>query len=123
MAASRNPLLRLEHVRDEIRALTKATAGASRESFLESYVLRRTTEHAVLIISEAVKAVPIELTDRHPGPPWADIRGIGNILRHDYYAVDPLVLWNILTVHLPILAPVIDRMIADIQNLTGRDQG
>ncbi len=33
-----------------------------------------------------------------------------------YYAVDPLVLWNILTVHLPILAPVIGRMIADLQD-------
>ncbi|SFU78417.1 Uncharacterized conserved protein, contains HEPN domain [Methylobacterium sp. 174MFSha1.1] len=116
MAASRNPQLRLEHVRDEIHALTAATAGVSREAFLESYILRRTTEHAVLIISEAVKALPIEVTDRYPGPPWADIRGVGNILRHEYYAVDPLVLWNILKVHLPVLAPMIDRMIADISD-------
>ncbi|AWN47748.1 hypothetical protein DK419_16685 [Methylobacterium terrae] len=116
MAASRNPLLRLEHIRDEIRALSAATVGVAQADFLESYVLRRTTEHAVLIISEAVRALPIELTSRSPGPPWEDIRGIGNILRHDYYAVDPRVLWNILTTHLPALAPVIDRMIGEIED-------
>ncbi len=80
---------------------------------MDSYILRRTAEHAILIISEAVKAVPNEMTDRYPGPPWADIRGIGNILRHEYYAVDPLVLWNIMTEHLPALALVVDRMIAE----------
>ncbi|MBE7203987.1 MAG: DUF86 domain-containing protein [Parafilimonas terrae] len=113
MAASRNPLLRLEHIRDEIQAILAATADINREDFMDSYVLRRTTEHAVLIISEAVKAVPGEMTDRYPGPPWADIRGIGNILRHEYYAVDPLVLWNILTTHLPALALVVEQMIAE----------
>ncbi|UHC17341.1 DUF86 domain-containing protein [Methylobacterium currus] len=61
----------------------------SRDAFLESDILRRTAEHAMLIISEAVKDVPVELTDRYPGPPWSDIRGIGNVLRHEYYAVAP----------------------------------
>lgn len=113
MAASKNPLVRLEHIRDEIRDLTAATAGLTFETFSASYVLRRTTEHAVLIISEAVRALPVDLTDRYPGPRWADIRGIGNVLRHDYFAVDPQVLWNILTDHLPGLGVTVARMIED----------
>jgi uncharacterized protein with HEPN domain len=116
MAASRDPLVRLEHIRDEIRNLTEATAGVTQDVFIASYVLRRTTEHAVLIVSEAVRALPRELTDRYPGPAWADIKGIGNILRHEYFAVEPLVLWNILDEHLPGLAPVVERMIDELQS-------
>lgn len=115
MASSRNPLARLEHIRDEITQLRAATARETWETFAASYVLRRTTEHAVLIVSEAVRALPQDLLDRHPGPAWSDIRGIGNILRHDYFAVEPPVLWNILTVHLPPLAKVIDAMIAEFR--------
>jgi uncharacterized protein with HEPN domain len=113
MSASKNPLVRLEHIRDEIRDLTTATGGLTFETFSASYVLRRTTEHAVLIISEAARALPPDLTERYPGPRWAAIRGIGNILRHDYFAVDSQVLWNILTEHLPGLGLVVERMIED----------
>ena len=76
-------------------------------------MLRRTTEQALLIISEAVRAIPVDLTDRYPGPRWADIRGIGNVLRHDYFAVDPQVLWRIATDQLPGLSAVVTTMIGE----------
>ena len=116
MAASTNPPIRPEHIRDEIHELTAATAGVTLNTFLASYVLRRTTEHALLIISEAVKALPVELTDRYPGPRWADIRGIGNVLRHDYFAVDSHVLWGVLVRDLPPLGSIIDAMIGDLRS-------
>lgn len=97
------------------RNLVAATAGVTYAEFAASYVLRRTTEHAVLIVSEAVRAPPSELTDRYPVPAWADIKGIGDILRHDYFAVEAPVLWNILTDHLPGLADVVDTMIEALQ--------
>lgn len=115
MAASRNPRMRLEHIRDEIRDLSVATAGLTQEAFAASYIHRRTTEHAILIISEAVRALPVALTDRYPGPAWSDIKGIGNILRHDYFAVEPPVLWNILSEHLPILREAVDAMLRELK--------
>ncbi len=117
--ASRRPLARLEHVRDELVELGRLAESLTAESFAASYLHRRAVEHAVLIISEAVRALPADLTDRHPGPRWADIRGIGNVLRHDYFAVEPAILWNILTVHLPPLASVVEAMMADVR--TGDD--
>lgn len=29
-----------------------------------------------------------------PGQPWAEIRGIGNWLRHGYDKIDPQIIWN-----------------------------
>lgn len=77
-------------------------------------MLRRSAEHAILIISEAVKALDPELLERYPGPNWTGIRAIGNVLRHDYFRVDADVIWDVLSVQLSILRPVIDEMIADL---------
>jgi Ribonuclease HepT-like len=51
--------------------------------------MERTVERAVQIISEAVRALPAELTERHPEIEWEKIASIGNILRHEYQRVDP----------------------------------
>ena len=42
------------------------------------------------------------------------MRGIGNVLRHDHFAIEPAVLWDVVTTHLPDLRPVIARMIDDL---------
>ena len=56
MAATRNPKLRLLHIRDEIDGLTAALAGVSFEQYRGSYALRRVTERALQIVSEAARA-------------------------------------------------------------------
>ena len=68
MAASRNPLARLAHIRDEIEQLAVAL-----DVFSGSYVLRRMTEHAILIISEAVKSLPAAMTEPQLGINWRAI--------------------------------------------------
>src|SRR5262249_53996523 len=76
MAATRNPELRLIHIRDEIEGLSAALHGVTFEQYRESYTLRRVTERALQIISEAARTLPDELTARHSGTPWHAIVGI-----------------------------------------------
>jgi uncharacterized protein with HEPN domain len=114
MAATKNPLGRLGHMRDEIEGITVVLRDANRDAFVENYLLRRAAERALLIISEAAKALPKELTDRYPEIDWRGVRGLGDVLRHDYERVDADTLWEILTEKLPELAPVIVRMIDDL---------
>jgi uncharacterized protein with HEPN domain len=115
MAASKRPQLRLLHIRDEIDGVAAALHGVSFEKYRESYTLRRAAERAVQIISEAAKALPSELLARYPDAPWNAIIGIGNVLRHEYQKIDDKRLWDILTVHLPQLRPVILRMIVQLE--------
>jgi uncharacterized protein with HEPN domain len=49
---------------------------------------------------------------------WAGIRGIGNVLRHDYDRVDPVILWRIVCHELPPLRQDILTLIAAWQNDT-----
>lgn len=113
MAASRSPNIRLLHIRDEIDGVSAAVAGVNLETYSRSYALRRVSERALQIISEAAKALPAELTSRYPSAPWGAIVGIGNILRHEYQHIDDRRLWEIVTVHLPQLKDVVLQMLAD----------
>lgn len=111
MAASKNARIRLLHIRDEIDGVNNALAGVDFAQYRASYVLRRSVERAVQIISEATKSISPELLARYPEQPWAAIVAIGNILRHEYQTVDDRRMWDIATVHLPRLRPVIARML------------
>ncbi len=113
MAASKSPRLRLLHMRDEIESLSKELADLSFETYRESYGLRRTTERAIQIFSEAARALPEELRARYPDAPWADIIAIGTPLRHEYHRIDDKVLWETATADLPKLLPIIQRMLAE----------
>jgi uncharacterized protein with HEPN domain len=115
MAATKDALARLGHIRDEIEGITGALRGVEQGVFAKNYLLRRAAERALLIISEAAKALPNSLTDRYPAIDWRDVRGLGNVLRHDYQQVDADTLWEILTGKLPELAPIVERMIADLK--------
>jgi uncharacterized protein with HEPN domain len=116
MAATRSPVVRLKHIRDEIVSLRTALAGADYQTFAGSYWMIRTTERAILVIAEAVKALPQNMLDRHPAVEWHAIKGMANILRHEYQRVEPQVLWRVVTDSLPRLAPVIETMIVEIEH-------
>lgn len=115
MAATRNPRIRLLHIRDEIEGVLAASAGVSFVEYQGNYTLRRSVERALQIISEAAKALPSDLCMRYPEAPWSAIIGLGNILRHEYQHIDDRRLYEIVTVHLPALQPVVLRMLADLE--------
>jgi uncharacterized protein with HEPN domain len=115
MAASKSPLVRLGHMRDEITSITTELQNVDRDGFTQNYLLVRAAERALLIISEAAKALPRDLVARYPEVDWRGVRGLGDVLRHDYTAVDSDTLWEILTGRVPELAEVVGRMIDDLQ--------
>jgi uncharacterized protein with HEPN domain len=75
---------------------------------------RRAVERAVQIVSEAAKALPPDYLAKYPNARWSSIVGIGNILRHEYQRLDDKQLWEIATVHLPQLEPVVTQMLTEL---------
>src|SRR5262249_44740781 len=69
--------------------------------------LRWLVQRAIEIISEASRAIPDDLTSTQPDIPWRKIRGIGNVLRHDYEGLSDRILWNVVLDELPRLKAAI----------------
>jgi uncharacterized protein with HEPN domain len=103
-------------MRDEIDGVAALVSELSFVQYRDSYLHRRAVERAVQIISEAAGALDPALIASYPEARWKSIIGIGNVLRHDYQRIDDKRLWEIATVHLPALGPIVRRMIDDLGN-------
>ena len=114
MAASKSPRARLLHIRDEIEGVAVIVRGLSFVQYQGSYMHRRAVERAVQIVSEAAKALPRDFLAKYPNAPWNSIIGIGNNLRHEYQRLDDKQFWEIATVHLPLLQPIVAQMLTEL---------
>jgi uncharacterized protein with HEPN domain len=93
MTASR-ARIRLYDISDEIEGIRGITAGLTFSAFDESWPTLRATQHALLIVGEAVKNLPQDLKARRADSPWHRIQTLGNFLRHEYAAIDNARLWT-----------------------------
>jgi uncharacterized protein with HEPN domain len=60
-------------------------------------------QYALLVVSEAAKRLGPKADQLCPGPPWRDIGGIGNRLRHAYDQLDFALIWKVYQDDLPPL--------------------
>jgi uncharacterized protein with HEPN domain len=116
MAGGTSPRVRLLHMRDEIESLSQELRARASRPTGRATPLRRITERAIQIISEAARTLPEELRARNSDAPWADIIGIGNALRHEYHRIDDKVLREAATADLPKLQPIIRRILAEFES-------
>jgi uncharacterized protein with HEPN domain len=97
----------IEHVihdiLEAIERIEEVTRGKSLGDFQASWQLRWIVQRAIEIISEASRAIPEELTSIRPEIPWRRVRGIGNVLRHDYEGLSDRIIWNVVIDELPSL--------------------
>ena len=56
-----------------------------------------------LVVSEATRRVPDGDKARRPEIPWRAVAGIGNVLRHEYHATAPKIVWEVVVRDLPLL--------------------
>ena len=102
--------VRLQDIAEAIAGIDHTLSGADLDDFTASWQMQRAVERGLEIISEASRALSAELKAEHPDVPWAQIAGIGNILRHEYHRVEPALIWNITISHLRTLDRAIKLM-------------
>jgi uncharacterized protein with HEPN domain len=93
----------LDELLDEIERVQSFIYEISFDAYSADWKARRATERAVSIISEASRRIPEEFYEIAPEVPWRKIRGIGNVLRHEYDDVMDEVIYAIATEELGVL--------------------
>ena len=105
---------RLMDIRDNIKIVADLAKGRTQQDLEDDVAFRYAVHHAVLIITEAVRHLPVAVKSKHPTLPWADIESTGNYLRHEYFRIDPDVMWSVIRLHLPQLGQVIQEVSDDV---------
>jgi uncharacterized protein with HEPN domain len=84
------------------------------EAFRKNLQVQDAVVRNIEIIDEAVRYIDRMapgFTGQHPEVPWAQMRGMRNIVIHQYFHVDLKVLWTTATDDLPKLKRQIDQLL------------
>jgi uncharacterized protein with HEPN domain len=98
-----------------------ATAGKDLADYAGDWLLKHGVQRGIEIISEASRAVPVDIQALRPEVPWPKIRGIGNVLRHEYYSLSDRIIWGIVADELPLLRSAVIFLLADRDRQDGSD--
>ena len=99
----RRERLFLEDIIAASDAIAAFTQGQTLASFQTNLMLRSAVVNQLTVIGEAFAHLPVELRERHPTIPWADIKAFRNIIVHNYFGIDWEEVWRTATVRVPVL--------------------
>lgn len=68
----------------------------------------RALKNALSELGETVKALPREVTDRHPAVDWRGFAGLRDIVAHGYFGLRQDLLW-------PIVRDEVPRLLASVE--------
>lgn len=69
---------------------------------------------AIQIIGEATNKIPKDLQNKYPHISWKSIKGMRNLIAHEYFGVNLKIIWNSIQNDLPILKPVIEDILKNL---------
>ncbi|MES5097610.1 HepT-like ribonuclease domain-containing protein [Agrobacterium sp. BA1120] len=115
MAKRRIDLVLVEML-DAIDGIETHTAGKTIEDFERDWLLKLAIQRALEIISEASRHIPDDLLNAAPDVPWKQIRGVGNVLRHEYHKVADDVVWVVVTEHIAPLKKAVESILKTVED-------
>lgn len=67
------------------------------------------------IIGEASKNIPLYVREANPEIPWQEMYLMRNLVSHEYFGVDTMILWEVIKNHLPLNRVQLKRIQSEIQ--------
>lgn len=99
----RNWKFRIEDIISSLDLIYEYMTGVD----YNSWSADRKTIDAVIrnleIIGEAANRIPDDIQKRYSDVPWAQMKGMRNILIHEYFGVDTDILWQTIQKDLPLV--------------------
>jgi uncharacterized protein with HEPN domain len=109
---AKDPTVAIRDCLAEIAVLQDIVARMTLATFKEDPIVRRAAAYAIQTISEAVRRFPDDWLADYPTQPWAQIKGIGNRIRHEYFRLDDAILWEVMTTDAAALKTALEAMLA-----------
>ena len=104
---------RIKDILKAIGAIQEYTKGMGFKTFTKD---RRTVDAVVrnlTIIGEAAVQIPEDLCLKHSKIPWYEMRGMRNLVVHEYFQADVVVIWNTVKMDLPSLPARLEKILEE----------
>ena len=104
---------RLEHMLMAIDPILRYTKGKTFQDLVEDDMMYYAVVKNIEIIGEAANMLTIDFQASHPETPWKMVKGMRNYIVHEYFQIDNLVVWDVVTNELVTLREQISRYITE----------
>ena len=94
---------RLEHMLAAAERVIRYTSGKSFEDLKSDDMMYYAVVKNIEIIGEAANLLSAEFVNSHPDTPWKQVRGMRNYIVHEYFQIDDVVVWGVVTEDIPVL--------------------
>jgi uncharacterized protein with HEPN domain len=111
MSSSRRWKFRIRHILEAISGAQGYVAGLTLDTFRADSKSVDAVLTKLMVIGEAAALVPAEVQDRHAEVPWRKMKGLRNVIVHQYDRVDVGIVWNVLHRDLPPLVPLLEEVL------------
>jgi uncharacterized protein with HEPN domain len=103
----------LQQMLDHAREAIELVRGMHRQDLDRERVVQLALVRLIEIVGEAGRRVEVEDRRRYELIPWTELIGMRSRLIHGYDQVDLGVLWEVVTVDLPVLVKELERILAE----------
>lgn len=112
----KDPYVFFEDMLDSIVKIQKYTAYTSFEEFSEDEMRIDAVLRNLEVIGEAASNIPSEIRSKYPNIQWKKIVGLRNILIHEYFGVDMVIVWDIVENYLDALKNDVQVALGECEN-------
>ena len=102
---------RVRDILAAVRAIEAYTEGMTFEEFAADSRTVDAVVRNLMTIGESTRWIPEPIKDAHREVPWRTLRGMRNVVVHEYFGVDSEILWETVRSDLPPLAPKLEAIL------------
>ena len=108
--SKRDITLYIDDIVESVNAIKSYVEGINFQLFIEDRKTFSATLREYMIIGEAVGSIIEVLENRAPEYPWRMIKDFRNFIIHEYFGVNPQIVWDLTTKELDLLLDEIQKL-------------
>ncbi|OHD85132.1 DUF86 domain-containing protein [Sulfuricurvum sp. RIFCSPLOWO2_12_FULL_43_24] len=101
--SKRDHRLYVDDILESVRAVESYVEGIDFDTFINDRKTYSATLREYIVIGEAISAIIDLLEERFPDYEWRMVKDFRNFIVHEYFGVDPRIVWDLTIQELPIL--------------------
>ncbi len=106
---------RMQHILDACKKIQIATEDYDEQRFLNDFIISAAVCNFIMIIGESSARITQEFKEKNTQLDWELMRGMRNIIVHEYFEVDDRQVWDTVVNDVPKLIAACENVLKEIE--------